>query len=125
MQKLIRLLFSFILNRYRETAVRMIKIKCAMFYVTVIKALRLSIVGVIVASVIFSFFTVGLLLLHGALFAVLPWTMQKKLVFFIILGLVYTLVPLILFLTITSERLWMRASGASRMVDDALKGKCD
>jgi len=63
---------------------------------------------------------IGFLLIHVALFILLPWTIEAKAKLGLGLGLAYMVIGGVALKVALDERTWMEKSGAAKMLQDAL-----
>jgi len=105
-----------------ETSVALFKIDAAITYLNIIKGTRrmamlfcLMVLGVVVLAC-------GFLLIPVALCLFMPWTPQTRVIVAASFGSAYILIPLIVVMTLLSQKRWMRASRADKLLHAALKG---
>ena len=110
-----------VLDHYRHLSLRFLKIEAARSYLHGVRLARLSALGLMMMGLLIVFLGVGIVLLHIGLFILLPWTLESKALLAMILGASYMIIAAILLYTGLNEKTWMRKSGASKMLDDALK----
>ena len=105
-----------------ETSVTLVKIDAAIAYLNVIKGTRrlaimicLAVFGVVVLAC-------GFLLVPLALCLFMPWAPETWVIVAASIGAAYVLVPLIVVLSLFSQKRWMKASRADKLANAALKG---
>ncbi len=109
---------------YRKTSLDWVRLEAAIGYVKGVRAARKLFLGGVAAALGagllaggFVLAHVGLGLLLNAIFPggrVVAWT-------FIVLGALYVLIPLGVLWRLSSEKTWMQASGAGRIMRQAAK----
>lgn len=63
----------------------------------------------------------GFILLHIALFLILPWSMENKIILLFSLGAAYCIASLVAIFILQSRARWLKISGAKKMIDDLTK----
>jgi hypothetical protein len=103
---------------YMRRRAELAEIRAVEKYVSVVEGVRKGVATIIGAVALTLLIFTGFLLLHAALFLWLPWTMESRILAMLILGLVYAVPGLLLLKKLTGSNLWMRITGADRMIDD-------
>lgn len=97
--------------------IKLIKIRFICSYVTIVDTIRgLFLASIVVITCLLLLFT-GFILLHVALFLVLPWSISERAVLFSILGSIYILVPAITVLYINRRLQWLKHFGVKELLD--------
>lgn len=109
------------LDSCRRSSVRMAKIELARIYLQGVSKVRSSAGAMLRLCLMLGMLVMGLLLLHVALFMLLPWSLQTKAFLTLGLGVLYTLTGGLVIGLASRETFWMRKSGAQRLLEDALK----
>lgn len=119
-------IFSFIASFIQQAACLLLdvaKIELATLYLKGLGHIR----RVFIVGLFFLFAVLlcvsGFLIIHVALFMVLPWSLLVKALCLLGLGLVYLLVPLFLILRFCSQRGWMKVCQADKLIDELKIGK--
>jgi hypothetical protein len=104
-----------------ETSVALAKIQAAIVYVNLVKGTRrfAMLLCVLVFSVVI--LACGLLLIPVALCLFMPWTPETKTIVAASFGAAYVIIPLIVVMSLFSQKRWMKASQAGKLVQDVLK----
>jgi hypothetical protein len=63
----------------------------------------------------------GFVFVHISIFLLLPWDVQTKAIIFLILGLLYFLVPLILLSKVCCKKTWDRITGLEEFAERCTK----
>jgi uncharacterized membrane protein YeiB len=63
----------------------------------------------------------GFLLIPVALCLFVPWSPETKTIVAASIGAAYIIIPVIVVMVLSSERRWMKASGADKLVKEALR----
>jgi len=100
-----------LLKRYRELALDVIKIESAIWYVRGVRTARRAFLGVLALGICLTVGAVALVLIHSGLYALLPWPVNAWTLMG--LGVLYLIMVLLILRWVCSERTWMRYSGAS------------
>ncbi|MEX2606754.1 MAG: hypothetical protein WD708_05365 [Kiritimatiellia bacterium] len=104
----------------RRSSVRLAKIELARIYLQGVSVARSSVGAVLRLCLLVGMMAMGLLLLHVALFMLLPWSLQTKAFLILGLGVTYTLTAGLVMGMVLRESSWIRKSGAQLLLDDAL-----
>lgn len=110
-----------VLDRYRCLSVELIKIEAARSYVRGVQVARSATGGLLLIRLIMALIFFGVVLAHVGLFVLLPWTLENKAILGLALGLSYVAVGGLILRFALKEQTWMNASGATRLVSDAVK----
>lgn len=95
---------------------RLIKIELICSYVNFVDAIRrIFISGIVVIICLVLFFT-GFLLIHLSLFLILPWSIQDRAIFFVILSSIYMLVPALIVYVVHSRPQWLKRFGVAELI---------
>ena len=104
-----------------DTSVALVKIEAAIVSLNIIKGTR----RVVILACLLVFFVVvfacGFLLIPIALCFFMPWAPETRVIVAAAFAAAYVLVPLIAAMVLLSERRWMKASKADKLVKEALK----
>jgi hypothetical protein len=109
-----------LLQSEKERLIRLARIEAAAYYVKGVSALRFSAIALVGLGCCAALLFLGLLLAHAAVFLALPWEPFAKILLLGGLGLLYIVIALTAMRIATSERRWMRRTGASRMVRESV-----
>jgi hypothetical protein len=98
-----------------------LKIRAAMLYVNVVKKTRL--VALLACLLILSVVVLacGFLLIPIALCLFMPWAPEIKAIVAISFGAAYIIIPIIVVMSLLSQRRWMKMSHAASLLKEALK----
>lgn len=110
-----------LLDNYRRLSVQRLRIEVAKSYVHGVSMVRTSTIGLLLAGFAVGLICVGVILFHAALFVLLPWSAGVKAVIGLVLGFIYAAIGAAALFAAMDEGVWMRKSGAARMVDDAIR----
>lgn len=108
-----------LLDNYRRLSIQLLRIEAAKSYLHGVKMARQSAIGVMLLGLIIALITVGALIFHAGLFILLPWTVESKAILGLCLGLVYMVGGGVALCAVMNEKIWMKKSGAARMVEEA------
>jgi hypothetical protein len=96
----LRTIFAFLID--------LVKVDLLTFYTRVILGVRsVFSIGVLAGACLLLFMS-GFLIIHWALFILLPWSLATKGFVLLALGLIYFITPLVLLITLTSKRRWLK-----------------
>ena len=104
---------------YRRLSLQLLKIEATKCYLRGVQMVRLSVLGLLGLGLVIGLIFVGVLLVHAALFILLPWSLTAKAVLGLCLGVVYVVMGIGVLRVALSERLWMEKSGATKMLKEA------
>lgn len=126
--RLLRTLFAtasvWLLNKYRQKSLELIKLEAAIGYVKGVRSARqafMAILGIVLGA---GLLAAGFVLLHIGLGMLLYlafqswWTVG---VVFLALGILYTLVPLLIIQRLCAEKTWMKFFKADKLVAQVTK----
>ena len=126
--RLLRTLFTtasmWLLNKYRQTSLELIKLELAIGYVKGVRSARQAFLAVLVVVLGAGLLAAGFMLLHIGLGILLYlafqnwWTVGVAL---LILGALYTLVPLFIIRRLCAEKTWMQFFKADKLVEQVTK----
>ncbi|MCC5846857.1 MAG: hypothetical protein JJU29_02100 [Verrucomicrobia bacterium] len=111
------------LDTCRRTTFRLARIELARIYLQCVIVARNSASSMIRISLMVGMMAMGLLLLHAALFMLLPWSLQVKAFLILGLGAIYTLTAGIVIGVESSDKSWIKNSGAQALLEEALASK--
>jgi len=109
-----------LLETYRKLTLQLLKLEATKCYVRGVEAVRLSALGLMGLGLVIGLICIGLLLIHAALFILLPWTIEAKAMLGLGLGLAYVVIGGLALKVAMDERTWMEKSGAAKMLKEAL-----
>jgi len=109
-----------LLETYRKLTLQLLKLEATKCYVRGVQAVRLSALGLMGLGLVIGLICIGFLLIHVALFILLPWTIEAKAKLGLGLGLAYMVIGGVALKVALDERTWMEKSGAAKMLQDAL-----
>lgn len=121
MSTLLRLLFFALRQRSKATAVRDVKRRALLVYLRALQGLRLTVTGFLVTVFLFqilAFSFVGAVVTGAALLESDP---ERRLQILFAVFTCVSLVPFVALAVLLSGRLWYRASGAAKWVDELRK----
>lgn len=110
-----------LLRIYWQDTLALAKIKAVRLYVRALGEVRQIFIRYVILRFALLLMIVGFGLMHVALFLYLPWSKEAKVLLLLIFGIVYFLISLAIILTMTSEKYWMKLSGATKLVSDIEK----
>lgn len=110
-----------LLGNYRRLSIQLLKIEVTKSYVQGVRMVRVSVIGLILMGLIIALMCIGMVLFHVGLFVLLPWSVKTKALLGMILGLVYMGLGAVALRAATDEKTWMEKSGATAMLDDAIR----
>lgn len=109
-----------ILETYWKLTLQLLKLEAIKCYIRGVQAVRLSALGLMGLGLLIGFICIGLLLVHAALFILLPWTIEAKAKLGLGLGLAYVLIGAVVLKVALGEKTWMEMSGATKMLRETL-----
>ena len=109
-----------LLETYRKLTLQLLKLEVTKCYVRGVEAVRLTALGLLGLGLVIGLICIGLLLMHVALFILLPWSLEAKAKLGLGLGLAYVVIGGLALRAAMDERTWMEKSGAAKMLKDAL-----
>lgn len=110
------LMLSCLLEQKSRAALRLSEIKAASLYVRLVKYLRFGMLGVLALLLCLVLVLSGFVILHLALALYLPWPLHDRGILLVALGLLYIVIAAVWLLVASSQRTWMRCTGAGRLV---------
>ena len=126
--RLLRTLFAtvsvWLLNKYRQSSLELIKLEMAIGYVKGVRSARQAFLTVLMVVMGAGLLAAGFILLHIGLgmliYLAFPnwWTVG---VVFLVLGILYTLVPLFIMRRLCAEKTWMQFFKADKLVEQLTK----
>jgi hypothetical protein len=104
-----------------ESSVALVKIEAAIVSLNILKGERrvTMVFCLLVVSVVM--LACGFLLIPVALLLLMPWSPETKTIVAASFGAAYIIIPVIAVLVFSSEKRWMKASGAEKLMKEALK----
>ena len=112
---------KWLLGRYRRTALELLRIEAAVWYVRGVNAGRLFLIGGLALALLVELLIVGFVLLHVGLYALLP--APANAITILALGAFYLLVAGLVLRWLCAEKTWMKYSKADRCVAQAIRQK--
>ena len=126
--RLLRTLFAttlvWLLNKYRQTSLELIKLEAAIGYVKGVRSARQGFLAVLAVLLGAGLLAAGFVLLHVGLGLLLYAAFQSWLVIGIVLlalGILYTIVPLLIIRRLCAEKTWMQFFKADKLVEQVTK----
>ncbi|MCC5845751.1 MAG: hypothetical protein JJU05_16005 [Verrucomicrobia bacterium] len=113
------------LNSCGRASFRLARIELARIYLRCVIVARNSASSMIRISLMVGMMAMGLLLLHTALFMLLPWSMRVKAFLILGLGSLYTITAFIVIGNESSDENWIKNSGAHTLLKEALESESD
>lgn len=113
-----------LLNKYRQTSLELIKLEAAIGYVKGVRSARQAFLAVLLVVLGAGLLAAGFVLLHIGLGMLLYlafqnwWAVGAAL---LVLGALYTLVPLFIIRRLCAEKTWMRFFKADKLVEQVTK----
>jgi len=104
-----------------EASVALVKIEAAIVTLNIVKGTRRVAILVCLLVLCVIVFACGFLLVPIALCLFMPWTPETRVIVAAGFAAAYVLVPFIAAMVLLSERRWMKASRADKLVKEALK----
>ncbi len=106
-----------------ESSVALAKIQAAIVSLYLLKGARRVTVIFCVLVLSTVMLACGFLLIPVALCLFTPWSPETKTIVAASIGAAYIIIPVIVVMVLSSERRWMKASGADKLVKEALRQK--
>lgn len=126
--RLLRTLFMavsvWLLNKYRQTSLELIKLEAAIGYVKGVRSARQGFLAVLSVLLSAGLLAAGFVLLHVGLGLLLYAAFQSWLVIgvvLLVLGILYTIVPLLTIRRLCAEKTWMQFFKADQLVEQVTK----
>lgn len=95
--------------------VKFIKLEMISVYIKGVDALRRMFILNIIAKFLALFVVAGFVMIHIAVFMLMPWDTKTNSIVLLSLGCFYFIVPTLFIIRICSRRMWLRVSGAEAM----------
>lgn len=108
-----------LLTHYRHLSIQLLKIEAAKSYLQGVRMARLSALGLAAMGLVVGLICTGVLLVHAALFILLPWSVRAKAALGLLLGVTYLAAGVLALRAALSEKAWIAKSGAAAMLADA------
>jgi inner membrane protein involved in colicin E2 resistance len=105
------------LGRIFDELFRLIKIRFICSYVTIVDTIRSLFVASIAVIICLLLLFTGFILLHVALFLMLPWSISERALLFALLGSVYIFVPAVIVIFINRRLQWFKHFGVKELID--------
>lgn len=112
--------FKGLVKSYLDSVFELLKIKAVLCYINGIKTVRRIFLMWCFLVFCLVLLAVGLGLMPLALCLFMPWSPQTKAIVTISFGAVYVIVPLIIVLTVFSQKRWIKVSGANDLMSNVL-----
>ena len=116
-----REIFRRLIGAEVNASVALLKIQSAIVYLNIIKNTRRLTKLVCLLVLFIIVLACGFLLIPISLCLFMPWTGETKAIVAASVGAAYILIPLIVMLSLFSERRWLRVSRADKLVRAALR----
>ncbi len=113
-----------VLIHAQHLSIRLLKIEATKSYLQGVRLARLSALGLMQMGLLIGLICTGVVLVHAALFLLLPWSVTAKAILGLILGTAYIAAGSLALRAAMSERTWMSKTGATAMLNDAT-GRAD
>ncbi len=110
-----------LLANYRHLSLQVLRIEAAKSYLRGVQMARSSALGLMRMGFVIGLICVGVVLCHGGLFFLLPFTVKVKAAIGMFLGLAYMVIGGLALRAAMDERAWMEKSGAAEMLRDATR----
>lgn len=120
---LLSVIFRVFLGVTRKALLQKSKIKALKVYLLALRALRLSMLACLGFFMLIQLLFFSAIFALGALIYLLPWSFEAKV--YLVLTLSALILSVIggLFFYLFSERLWLKASGADKMIESLFEAK--
>lgn len=105
---------------YRQISLQWLRIEIAKVHLQGVRMARLTALGALGLGLVIGWIVVGALLIHAALFVLLPWSVTAKATLGLALGTIYLVAGGLVLRAAMAERTWMEKSGAARRLAEAL-----
>lgn len=112
-----------LVTAYQTVSLDMVKIKGVSWYIQGVSKARLAFLAIIHVSVFVILLAAGLVLAPVSIVLLLPYALKIRLALLAALGVVYIVVPLLVLRFASSEKFWLKISGASDMLDEISRKK--
>ncbi len=110
-----------LLDNYRQLSLQLLRIEAAKAYIHGVKMARLSTLMLMRLGLVIGLICFGMVLVHICLFILLPWSIESKAILGLGLGLVYLIGGGVVLYINMSEQNWMDKSGATKLLNEALR----
>lgn len=120
---LIKGLLIALAGKYIKTAIDVVKVEIAIAIVNAIGGARKVFMLLSVWIFLLTLIAVGLAMIPVALCVFTSWEPSTKLMVALIFAFIYIAVPLILLLSLMSERRWMRIFRANELIERVMRKK--
>ena len=113
-----------LLNKYRQMSLELIKLEAAIAYVKCVRSARQAFLAVLAVILGAGLLAAGFVLLHVGLGMLLYLAFQNWWavgVALLVLGILYTLVPLFIIRRLCAEKTWMQFFKADKLVEQVTK----
>jgi hypothetical protein len=117
MKIILELILAFIPGCF-EPLINMVKREILKIYVRGVDQIRLVFVSGLLAVFWVMLAFSGFVMIHIALFFLLPWSPQTNALILLFTGAIYFLIATLSIAKISSRRTWMKMSGAEKMARD-------
>ncbi len=108
-----------LLEHCRELSLPLLRIEATKSYLRGVQMARLSALGLLGMGLLIGLICLGVLLVHAALFILLPWNVEAKAILGLCLGLGYVVLGIAVLRVAMDEGTWMEKSGATKMLREA------
>ncbi|NMC43426.1 MAG: hypothetical protein GYA46_05860 [candidate division Zixibacteria bacterium] len=109
-------LIDWLRSTYLDPALRIIKLRAAIWYLEGIKGARRLLILVCLLVFVITLIGAGLVVLPLALLLFMPWEPTTKAIVGVGIGALYLLVPAVALFSLLSEKRWMRITGATEVL---------
>lgn len=109
-------LIDWLRSTYLDPALRIVKLRAAIWYLEGIKGARRLLILVCLLVFVITLIGAGLVVLPLALLLFMPWEPTTKAIVGVGIGALYLLVPAIALFSLLSEKRWMRITGATEVL---------
>ena len=114
-------IFKRLIGSKIKTAVALFKIEAAIAYLNFIKGARHMTMLFCLLVLCVVVLACGFLLIPVALCLFMPWAPETKAIVAASFGASYIIIPLIMMMVLFSEKRWMKASKADKLLKEVLK----
>jgi hypothetical protein len=109
-------LLSGLLGRWIDLLLGSLEIEAATLYVAGVRKAREAFIALLLAALFLLLMMIGFLLVHVALFMLLPWSPSARALVLLGLGMLYFGCGLAVVITIASERAWIKFTRVDRLL---------
>jgi hypothetical protein len=110
-----------LLNNYRHLSAQFFQIEATKTYLHGVRMARLLTMRMMWIGFLIGLICIGVLLFHVGLFILLPCSLEMKAFLGLFLGFSYTIAGLVALSVCMDEKRWMKESGATAMLQDAIR----